>query len=91
MELNQKSKIETKGLIKNKETKNRLSKKENNASKQELTSHACRGIQKESQINWIICRIYIVLHEARSFYIRRNNNKVDPKETGRIVIAHLIP
>ena len=31
------------------------------------------------------------LVSPRKFYIRRNNNKVDSKETGRIVIAHLIP
>ena len=28
---------------------------------------------------------------SRKFYIRRNNNKVDSIETGRIVIAHLLP
>ena len=28
---------------------------------------------------------------ARKFYRRRNNNKVDSIETGRIVIAHLLP
>ena len=27
----------------------------------------------------------------RKFYIRRNNNKVDTIETGRIVIAYLLP
>ena len=27
----------------------------------------------------------------RKFYIRRNNNNVDSTETGRIVIAHLLP
>ena len=27
----------------------------------------------------------------RKFYIRRNNNKIDSIETGRIVIAHLLP
>ena len=27
----------------------------------------------------------------RKFYIRRNNNKVDSKETGRLAIAHLLP
>ena len=31
------------------------------------------------------------LVSPRKFYIRRNNNKVDSKETGRIVIAHLLP
>ena len=30
------------------------------------------------------------LVSPRKFYIRRNNNKVDSKETGRIVIAHLL-
>ena len=29
--------------------------------------------------------------ESRKFYIRRNNNKVDSTETGRIVITHLLP
>ena len=28
---------------------------------------------------------------ARKFYIRRNNNKADSIETGRIVITHLLP
>ena len=28
---------------------------------------------------------------VRKFYIRRNNNKADSIETGRIVIAHLLP
>ena len=28
---------------------------------------------------------------ARKFYIRRNNKKVDAIETGRIVIAGLLP
>ena len=28
--------------------------------------------------------------EARKFYIRRNNNKVNSIEIGRIVIAHLL-
>ena len=31
------------------------------------------------------------LVSPRKFYIRRNNNKVNSKETGRIVIAHLLP
>ena len=31
------------------------------------------------------------LVSPRKFYIRRNNNKVDSKERGRIVIAHLLP
>ena len=31
------------------------------------------------------------LVSPRKFYIRRNNNKVDSKETGRLVIAHLLP
>ena len=31
------------------------------------------------------------LLKTRKFYIRRNNNKVDSIETGRIVIAHLLP
>ena len=31
------------------------------------------------------------LFQARKFYIRRNNNKADSIETGRIVIAHLLP
>ena len=31
------------------------------------------------------------LVSPRKFYIRRNNNKVDSKEAGRIVIAHLLP
>ena len=30
------------------------------------------------------------LLKSRKFYIRRNNNKVDSIETGRIVIAHLL-
>ena len=29
--------------------------------------------------------------QSRKFYVRRNNNKVDSTETGRIVIAHLLP
>ena len=28
---------------------------------------------------------------ARKFYIRRNNNKLNSIETGRTVIAHLLP
>ena len=40
-------------------------------------------------------RIKGPLHESiqipRKFYIRRNNNNVDSTETGRIVIAHLLP
>ena len=32
-----------------------------------------------------------VLVLSRKFYITRNNNKVDSTETGRIVIAHLLP
>ena len=28
---------------------------------------------------------------TRKFYIRRNSNKVDSIETGRIAIAHLLP
>ena len=31
------------------------------------------------------------LLEPRKFYTRRINNKVDSIETGRIVIAHLLP
>ena len=31
------------------------------------------------------------LVSPRKFYIRRSNNKVNSKETGRIVIAHLLP
>ena len=34
---------------------------------------------------------FVIYFEARKFYIRRNNNKVDSVETGRIVIAHLLP
>ena len=34
----------------------------------------------------VICFI-----ETRKFYVRRKNNKVDSIETGRIVIAHLLP
>ena len=33
----------------------------------------------------------VIYAEARKFYIRRNNNKVDSIKTGRIVIAHLLP
>ena len=33
----------------------------------------------------------IFILRPRKFYIRRNNNKVDSIETGRIVIAHLLP
>ena len=29
--------------------------------------------------------------QSKKFYIRRNNNKVDSVETGRIVIVHLLP
>ena len=29
--------------------------------------------------------------QARKFYIRRNNNKVDSVKTGSTVIAHLLP
>ena len=32
-----------------------------------------------------------VFISSRQFYIRRNNNKVDSIETGRIVIANLLP
>ena len=31
------------------------------------------------------------LMETRKLYIKRNNKKVDSIETGRIVIAHLLP
>ena len=34
---------------------------------------------------------FILKFRARKFYIRRNNNKVDSIETGRIVIVHLLP
>ena len=33
----------------------------------------------------------IILVKTRKFCIRRNNNNVDSLETGRIVIAHLLP
>ena len=29
--------------------------------------------------------------QPSKFYVRRNNGKVDSIETGRVVIAHLIP
>ena len=35
-----------------------------------------------------LCEDYV---NTRKFFIRRNNKKVDSTETGRIVIAHLIP
>ena len=39
----------------------------------------CNGLAKEFN------------EHSRKFYIRRNNNKVNSKETGRRVIASLIP
>ena len=36
-------------------------------------------------------RTYSLVIGSRKFYIRRNDNKVDSIETGRIVIAHLLP
>ena len=32
-----------------------------------------------------------VYFNPRKFYVRRNNNNIDSIETGRIVIAHLLP
>ena len=39
----------------------------------------------------LIKKSILILVEPRKFYIRRNNNKIDSTETGRIVIAHLLP
>ena len=56
-----KFKIETKTTTKNKQTiKESLSKKEIDVEKQELTSTDCRGTEKESQIDWIFCKICAV-------------------------------
>ena len=40
---------------------------------------------------YYISRQFLVLLQTRKFYIRRNNNKVDSVDTGRIVIADLFP
>ena len=54
-----------------KEKQRRLSKKEINVGKQELTSLGCRGSWKESQIDWIVCRIYkVCVHEECILRIR---------------------
>ena len=48
-----------------------------------------------SQYEKTILRVFVYLSiyevATRKFYIRRNNNKVDSIETGRMVIAHLLP
>ena len=39
-----------------------------------------------------MCQLLVIQSvKTRKFYIRRNNNKVDSIEIGRIVIAHLLP
>ena len=43
-----------------------------------------KGVSSDTIACWILVG-------SRKFYIRRNNNKVDYIETGRIVIAHLLP
>ena len=54
-----------------------------------------------SEVAWVLVssetqvRLQIILDpdylSARKFYIRRNNNKIDSIERGRIVITHLFP
>ena len=56
-----KNKIKAKITSKNKETKRTFEQKQNNVGKQELTCLICRGTWQERQIDWIICRIYILL------------------------------
>ena len=43
-----------------------------------------KGVSSDTIACWILVR-------SRKFFVRRNNNKVDSIETGRIVIAHLFP
>ena len=40
---------------------------------------------------YVECNAGVKCVKARKLYIRRNNNKIDSIETGRIVIAHLLP
>ena len=35
--------------------------------------------------------INLTIITSRKFYIKKNNSKVDSIETGRIIIAHLLP
>ena len=54
------TKLKPKQPVQTKKQRKRLSKKENNVDKQELTFTGCRGTRKESQIDWIVCRICTV-------------------------------
>ena len=55
----------------------------------------CCYHQKRFAIPLYICggvtTLCCILDIAKKFYTRRNNNKVNSIETGRIVIAHVIP
>ena len=45
---------------------------------------------KPRRVEFFQCIFKNILVGSRKFYTRRNNNKVDPIETGRIVITHLL-
>ena len=52
-----KPKLKLKQPVKTKKNKKIFVKKESNVDKQELASHVCKLTSKESQIDWIVCRI----------------------------------
>ena len=57
-----KIKTEIKTISINKKTKNTLPKKESNVNKQELSYPVCKGLWKESQIDWTVwkkCSLWV--------------------------------
>ena len=48
----------------NKKDLSQKKKKKKNADKQECTCPVCKGAGKESQIDWVVCRIYTVCGHA---------------------------
>ena len=52
-----KPKLKLKQPVKTKKNKKIFVKKESNVDKQELASHVSKLTSKESQIDWIVCRI----------------------------------
>ena len=66
----------------------------NNSSKFNFLDSLQTNLKAPSWLLFILCCIFLLWNNqvrgTRKFYIRRNNNKFDSIETGRIVIAHLL-
>ena len=61
MSLKKKTKIESKTTSKNNKTEKDLrQKKESNVDKQECTCPVCKGVSKESRVDWFVCRTYVM-------------------------------